>query len=145
MRNSVGQSLEIGLPVMVISQGQGWVSAAFGRIEKFSKAGLPQVRYDYKDGTYDTSATGKVSPPLQRYERIIVIPQDMYDELVDTHRVLADAQKEWKEVPTPARPTAPWNHSDWSTYRDQLNEHEVNRKEFINAAMNAAGKEDYYD
>lgn len=147
MRNSLGQALEVGSLVLVTSQGQGWVESAFGRIEKFSKSGFPQVRYDYKHDGWRDSSANKLSPPLQRYERIVVIPQNMYDELVEIHQILAGAQKEWSEVPEPERPnpSVGWDGTDWAEYREESEEHEKSRKEFINAAMNAAGKEDYYD
>ena len=164
LRNAIGQKLEVGTPVVVVSQGQGWTALSIGRVEKFSRGGLPQVRYlgsagkRYSPTSSGSGQQGQLSPPLQRYERVFVITEEQYDDLADTKTIVEEAGSEFDSTnPKPnlndyrTNTTGnswgwEWNYPDArKDYDEATNRHIRLRKDYINAAMNAAGKENYYD
>lgn len=164
MRNAIGQKLEVGTPVVVVSQGQGWTALSVGRVEKFSKGGLPQVRYlggsgrHYSPTSTGSGQQGQLSPPLQRYERIFVITDEQYHHLADTKRIVEEAGAEFDSLHPSVniddyRTNQTGNHWGWEwntpdshqDYKKAVEDRDKARKGHINAAMNAAGKEDYYD
>lgn len=121
MRNSLGQEIKIGSPVVVVTQSQGFANIDFGRVHKVSNKGYPIVKYH----------NGSMGAPLQRYERLFVMTEDQYEELKETQEILAGCKEEWwvNAGHSPGR-----RSKDWNDYKD-----------YVNAAMNAAGKEDYYE
>lgn len=123
MRNSLGQEIKIGSPVVVVTQSQGVANIDFGRVHKVSNKGYPIVKYH----------NGSMGAPLQRYERLFVMTEDQYEELKETQEILAGCEKEWVRQTNARYNPSPWN-KDWNDYKD-----------YVNAAMNAAGKEDYYE
>ena len=163
LRNAIGQKLEVGTPVVVVSQGQGWTALSIGRVEKFSRQGLPQVRYLGSAGKHYTPTSGgsgqqgQLSPPLQRYERVFVITEEQYDDLADTKAIVEEAGAEfdsasprphidnYRQNATNGRWGWDWLPNGRERYDEDSNAYDKARKEYINAAMNAAGKENYYD
>lgn len=132
MRNAIGQKIEVGSPVVLVVQGQSYVQISLGRVEKFSKSGDPQIRYAGTSRN-ETYKKNPVSPPITRYERLFVMTEEQYEDLTGTQEVLAQARADWKAQYNEKFCPREWS-PEWSSFKD-----------FVNAAMNAAGKEDYYE
>lgn len=147
VRNNLGQKIEVGVPVLLVSQGQGWTDIRLGRVEKFSSKGMPQIRY-----AVGNDEGREVSPPIQRPERLFVVDEGQFKELVEVHKIVRDAGESF-DLSNPIEKydinAGSLPYDAYITYRrgydDRRERRAESRKRFINAALEAAGKEKYYD
>lgn len=131
MRNSLGQEIVVGAPVVLVSQGQGWVSIGVGRVCKIGK--VPTIEY----------LDGQKSAGVQRWERLLVISEDEYEVHRKRYELFRHLEDEfWAHVSkepksrywsSAYRGTA-WRVPEKAPFRD-----------FINQGFVKAGYEPWYD
>lgn len=151
--NSLGQKIEVGSYVVLVSQGQGFAEINVGTVEKFSRNGFPQIKY----------LSGTISPPIQRFERLYVIDATAFDwhkkrhEIVEKAGVNAEhviSKPDFDTIVTEPYTYGSYGHSitpsqqryreQNNRYRELVDQYQKDRTQFINDALEAAGMERTY-
>lgn len=134
MHNGLGQKIEIGSRVLLVTQGQGFANINLGMVDKFSKDNFPIVKYAVRDGKVGDY---RLTPPIIRYERLFVITEQQFDELVEVAVIKSEFDKNyrWVDAAHGIQKGPPWR---WQEAEQEI------YMETLNAAMKAAGKDEYY-
>ena len=131
MRNSLGQKIEVGTPVVMITQDN---DVKVGRVYMFNSSDYPRIEW----------LDGKKSPPIVKWFRLIVISDDDFDTFKAVRQIRLDAQRGFRA--NNARPSmpGPGNRQAWDQYRLDQNAYSKAEQQHIDNMLLAKGYEPYY-